>query len=88
MANIRKKGKITGVNERDGFFIARIMKDYKSIEIGKYDTYEEAVLARITKEKELNGDFGPNRDLFYVLESASPLEELKNKLKEINNDTN
>jgi len=87
MANIRKKGKVTGVNERDGLFIARIMKDYKSIEIGKYDTYEEAVLARITKERELSGDFGPNRDLFYVLETSSPIEELKIKLKEIHNDT-
>lgn len=82
MTNIRKKGKVTGVNERDGIFIARIMKDYKSIEIGKYDTYEEAVLARITKERELCGDFGPNRDLFCVLESVSPIEELKSKLKE------
>jgi len=86
MTNIRKKGKITGVNRlRDGKYSARLMKDYKTLDLGKYDSFEEAVLARITKENELCGEFGPNKDLFYILETSSPLEEL---IKVLKNDTN
>lgn len=78
MKNIRKKGKIIGVSfKKDGRFIARIMSNYKTLNLGVYETYEEAVLARITKEYELCGEYGPNRDLFYVLNLPLPLEELK-----------
>lgn len=40
--------------------------------------YEEAVLARITKEKELIGEFGANKDLYYIIDHPSPLEEIRN----------
>ena len=30
-----------------------------------FDTREEAIYARLKKEKELCGEFGPNKDLFY-----------------------
>ena len=56
------------------------------IEIGNYDTLEEAVLARISKEKEVCGEYGPNKDLFYLVEAKNPLEEIKNYLKENNID--
>ena len=61
---------------------ARIMSNYKGIHIGNYDTYEEAVIARLQKEKEICGEFGPNKDLFYILNHPSPIEELKKVLSE------
>ena len=30
----------------------------------------------IKKEKEICGEYGPNRDLYYVLDLSSPIEEL------------
>ena len=77
MRNIRKKGRIVGVNPRDGKFLAKLMNDYKYYNLGCFDTYEEAVLARITKEKELCGEYGANKDLYYVLDTVSPINELK-----------
>ena len=77
MKNIRKKNKIVGVNTRDGKFLAKLMNNYKYYNLGCFDTYEEAVLARITKEKELCGEYGANKDLYYVLDAVSPIEELK-----------
>jgi len=77
MKNIRKENKIVGVNIRDGKFLAKLMNNYKYYNLGCFDTYEEAVLARITKEKELCGEYGANKDLYYVLDAVSPIEELK-----------
>lgn len=34
------------------------------------------------KEKELCGEYGPNKDLFYILDYPSPIEELKKVLSE------
>lgn len=83
MSNIRKKDKIVGVNlKKDGRYTARLMNNYRSLNLGIFDSYEEAVLARITKEKELCGNFGPNRDLFFILNFPSPLEELRKILQE------
>ena len=53
------------------------MNNYRTLNLGVFETYEEAVLARITKEYELCGEYGPNKDLFYVLNLPNPLEELK-----------
>lgn len=82
--NIRKKEKVVGVrfhkkyNGYDYFkYSAVIMNNYKSIHLGYFDTKAEAILARIIKEKELCDKFGPNKDLFYVLDLPSPIEELK-----------
>lgn len=84
MKNIRKKSSIVGVGwiKANKKWTARIMSNYKNIHIGNYDTYEEAVLARIEKEKELFGEFGPNKDLFYVLNLSSPIDELKEVLSD------
>lgn len=82
--NIRKAGKVIGVHfhkKYNGYnyskYSAVIMNNYKSIHLGYFDTKAEAVLARIIKEKELCGNFGPNKDLFYVLDLPSPIEKLK-----------
>lgn len=85
MKNIRKNYKIVGVcwlkyNKK---WNARIMNNYSHIHIGNYDTYEKAILARITKEKELCGEYGPNKELFYVLDYPSPIEEIKKKISEM-----
>ena len=40
------------------------------------DTAEEALLARLKKEQELCGEYGPNKDLYYVLNHPSPIKEL------------
>lgn len=58
------------------------MSNYKSIHIGYFDTKEEAIIARLRKEKEICGEYGPNRDLFYILDHSSPIEELKKVLSE------
>lgn len=82
--NIRKSGKITGVRfhkKYNGYnyskYSAVIMNNYKSIHLGYFDTKAEAILARITKERDLCGEYGPNKNLFYILDQPSPLEELK-----------
>lgn len=77
MKNIRKKNKVVGVNKKDDKFIAKLMNNYICFNLGIYETYEEAVLARISKEKELCGEYGPNRDLYYILDKDSPIDELK-----------
>lgn len=88
MKNIRKKGKIVGVNfdDRQGKYNVKLMNEYSTLNLGLYDTFEEAVLARISKEKEVCGEYGPNKDLFYLVEAKNPLEEIKNYLKENNID--
>ena len=58
------------------------MINYKGIHLGNFNSYEEAVLARLQKEFEVCGEYGPNRDLFYVLSHPSPIEELKRVLLE------
>lgn len=87
--NLRKKDKVVGVRfhkKYNGYnyskYSAVIMSNYKSIHLGYFDTKAEAILARITKEKEICGEYGPNRDLFYILDQLSPLEELKKMFPE------
>lgn len=58
------------------------MSNYKTIYLGYYDNKEEAIIARLKKEKELCGEYGPNKDLFYILDYSSPIEELKKVLSE------
>ena len=84
MQNIRKRGKITGVEKgpnKNNKWVARIMSNYKSIHLGTFETYEEAVLARLIKERELCGEFGPNKDFYYIISHPSPIQELKRVLQ-------
>lgn len=78
MQNIRKK-KFVGVkrNNTDTKWVANIMHNYKSIWLGAYETKEEAMFARIKKEKEICGEYGPNKDLYYLVDHPSPIEELQ-----------
>lgn len=83
--NVRKGNKIIGISKspnKNNRWIARIMSNYRTINLGYFDTYEEAVIARLSKEKEICGEFGPNKDLYYILEHLSPIEELKKVLSE------
>ena len=85
LQNIRKGNKIIGISKspnKNDRWIARIMSNYKTINLGYFDTYEEAVIARLKKEKEICGSFGPNKDLYYLLDYLSPIEELKKVLIE------
>lgn len=79
MQNIRKANKIVGVGwlKYNKKWTARIMSNYKTIHIGNYDTYEEAVLARLKKEQELCGEYGPNKDLYYIINHSCPIEEIQ-----------
>lgn len=84
--NSRKNGKVVGVKlipRYNGYnyskWTAAICSNYKTIYLGYYDTKAEAILARLKKEKEICGEYGPNKDLYYVLDLSSPIEEL-NKL--------
>lgn len=61
---------------------ASITYNYKTIYIGTYNTYEEAILARLAKEKELFGEFGGRSNLYYILNHLSPIEELKRVLSD------
>ena len=89
MMNIRKRGKIVGVSLNKNYnglnkskWIARIMHNYQTILLGYFETKEEAILARITKEKELFGDYGPNNELFFILNQPSPIDKLKEVLSD------
>lgn len=75
--------KIKGVNwlKVNKRWTARIMYNYKNIHLGNYFTYAEAVLARIKKEQELFKEYGPNKDLYYIINLPSPIEELNKILK-------
>lgn len=77
--NCRTGSKVVGVGwlKYNKKWTARIMVNYKGIHLGNFNTYEEAVLARLQKEQEICGEYGPNRDLFYILSHPSPIEELK-----------
>ena len=77
--NCRTGSKVVGVGwlKYNKKWTARIMVNYKGIYLGNFNTYEEAVLARLQKEQEICGEYGPNRDLFYILSHPSPIEELK-----------
>ena len=87
--NSRKAGKIIGVKFIKSYngtnkskWTASIMSNYKTIYLGYYDNKEEAIIARLKKEKELCGEYGPNKNLFYILDHSSPIEELKKVLSE------
>ena len=71
---IRKQGgKVIGVNQlRNGKWVARIMHNYQTINLGNYDN---AIIARLTKELELCGDYGPNKDLYHLLGHCSNARE-------------
>lgn len=76
MKNIHKKGKITGVScLRNGKWVARIMSNYRTINLGTFSSKEDAIIARLKKEKELFGMFGPNQDLYHLLDHPSPQSE-------------
>lgn len=76
MKNIHKVNKITGVScLKNGKWIARIMSNYRTINLGTFTSKEEAVIARLKKEKELFNEFGPNRDLYPLLDHPSPQSE-------------
>lgn len=82
MKNIQKTYKFIGVGwlKYNHKWNARIMSNYQSIHIGNYETYEEAVLARLKKEQELCGEYGPNKNLYYIINHSSPIEEIRRVL--------
>lgn len=43
--------------------------------LGYFDTEQEAIIARLTKEFELCGDYGPNKDLYHLLGHCSKAGE-------------
>ena len=71
MKNIRKDGKVIGVKK----WVARIMHNYQTINLGNFDNEQDAIIARLTKEFELCGDYGPNRDLYHLLGHCSNARE-------------
>lgn len=76
MKNIRKGNKVIGVSQlKNGKWAARIMHNYKGMHLGYFDTEQEAVIARLTKEFELCGDYGPNKDLYHLLGHCSKAGE-------------
>jgi hypothetical protein len=83
MKNIRKDYKFVGVSwlKTTHKWTARIMSNYKTLHLGNYNTYEEAILARLRKEQELCGEFGPNKELYYIINHPSPIEEIKKALE-------
>lgn len=72
MKNIRKNGKIIGISKlKNGKWAARIMHNYKGIHLGYFDNEHDAIIARLKKEIELCGEYGPNRDLYHLLDHCS-----------------
>lgn len=82
MQNVRKSYRFIGVGwlKYNHKWTARIMSNYKGIHLGNYDTYEEAVLARLKKEQEICGEYGPNKNLYYIINHPSPIEEIRRVL--------
>lgn len=79
MKNIKKKNKICGIkwlreNQR---WTATITNNYKTEHLGNFLKFEEAVYARLKREKELYGDYGANKQYYYILDTCNPLEEIK-----------
>lgn len=74
---IRKQGGDTwyAAISINGKWAARIMHNYKGMHLGYFDTEQEAVIARLTKEFELCGDYGPNKDLYHLLGHCSKARE-------------
>lgn len=72
-----KEGNETArVNQlRNGKWVARIMHNYQTINLGNYDNEQDAIIARLTKELELCGDYGPNKDLYHLLGHCSNARE-------------
>ena len=82
MFNIRKN-KFVGVRKmpyKKNSYQAHIMKDYEDIYIGTYPTFIEAALARLQSEKDLFGEYGGQKDLYYVLDNPNPSIELQRVL--------
>ena len=76
MKNIRKGNKVIGVSQlKNGKWAARIMHNYKGMHLGYFDTEQEAVIARLTKEFELCCDYVPNKDLYHLLGHCSKARE-------------
>lgn len=63
-------------------FMAFLSHNKKEIYLGSFNSYEEAALARLAKEKEVWGDHGIHCDLYYILDHPSPIEELKKVLSD------
>lgn len=65
--NIRNqnKEKIIGVNydKKRNKWVAQITKDYKNYFLGRFDTFEEAIIARIEAETRLFEQFSPQSHL-------------------------
>lgn len=61
---VTSKNKYMGVYKRKDVYVVAITKDNKRIHLGTFDTEEEALIARLKAEKELFGEFAPQRDLF------------------------
>lgn len=82
MQNIRKKDSFTGVtfNKQSKKWVARIMHNYKGKQLGTFNTQAEALMARLKAEKEICGEFGPNKDYYYLLNHPSPIEEINRNI--------
>ena len=79
MKNIKKDNKICGVkwlieNQK---WTATITNNYKTEHLGNFIRFEEAVYARLKREKELYGEYGANKKYYYILEIDNPLEEIE-----------
>lgn len=56
---------------------AVITHNYKTIHLGNYKEFEEAVYARLKKERELFGEYGAHSRYYYVLDIENPIDEIK-----------
>jgi hypothetical protein len=84
MFNIKKKDNFVGVNfnKQSNKWVARITYNYQGKQLGTFSTKAEAILARLKSEKELFKGFGTNKDLYYVIDLPSPIDEINKILSE------
>lgn len=78
----RFSGIIKTAYRRDKPYMAFIRCDSKEKYLGSFETYEDAVLARLKAEEQYWGEYGVHADLYYILSHPSPMEELKKVLSE------
>lgn len=65
---------LMGMHEEE-YSIKKVVDNYKGMHLGYFDTEQEAIIARLTKEFELCGDYGPNKDLYHLLGHCSKAGE-------------
>lgn len=68
--------------KKDKPYMVFFSHNNKEIYLGSFSSYEEAALTRLKQEEKIWKDCGVHKNLYYILNHPSPIEELKRVLTE------